>query len=333
MEPTNPQQPKTPEQVIGEAEARILAWEKRLDDKGTAVQAESLAAIERRFIELANKVMTDRPKPMIYGKMIAIMKDIEAIEKDKHNKEGGNFMYRGIDDIYNELHQLMAKHGVISVPTLIKSHWTERKTSTGKIMFHAVCTYKYTFYAEDGSHLAAEVESEGQDTADKLTGKALSYAHKPVLLQVFMIPTKDLTDPDSQKPEDSYDQRNVPRGTSAPKTGQGQNRPPQGRTQAPPPQGSNAGKPSAASTPPSKPKPPGVGGDYVIDFTNGLAGKKLREIPIEEVEKLLVWQNTKAKVPRPEFVAAATIWIQEFIGSQAGGDVIPFDQFTGEEQP
>jgi hypothetical protein len=153
-------------------------------------------------------------------------------------------------------------------------------------------------------------------------------------MEFLCIPTEEAKDSENQNYELAGNQPkpgNVPHGTP-PKTGQVQNRPPQGQGQQRPPQGTNPGKPSGASS--ASPKPQGTGGDYVIDFTNGLAGKKLREIPIEEVEKLLVWQNTKAKVPRPEFVAAATVWIQEFIGSQAhppGGDVIPFDQYTGEE--
>lgn len=275
--PPKPEGSKHHEVLMGE-ERYLEEIAQGLDDKLRAAHADRLQAMENRFMDLANKIMVDRPKPLIFSKMIAIMKDVDAIAKEKHNKEGGNFMYRGIDDVYNEMHELMAKHGVFSVPTLVKSHWTERKTSTGKIMFHATCTYKYTFYAEDGSHVTAEVETEGQDTADKLTGKALSYAHKPVLLQVFMIPTKDMPDPDGQKPEDSYDQRQRP-----------QQRPPQ------------QGKPAAQKPPPAKPpaqKPaaPATPGDFVIDFTKGFKGKKIVELKPDDLRNLLEWCiDNKAK--------------------------------------
>ena len=312
--PSTPEASKHKDVLMGE-ERYLEEVANGLDDKLRAAHAERLQAMENRFLELANKIMVDRPKPMIYSKMIAIMKDVEAIDKDKLNKEGGNFKYRGIDDVYNELHQLMAKHGVISVPTLVKSHWTERKTSTGKIMFHATCVYKYTFYAEDGSHLTAEVETEGQDTADKLTGKALSYAHKPVLLQVFMIPTKDLTDPDAQKPEDSYDQRPRP-----------QQRPPQQNKPAPQ-------KPPAQKPPAQKPAPPATPGDFVIDFTKGFKGKKISELKPDDLRNLLDWCiDNKAK---EEFQKYAIEFLDSLppeptqdelnYGTGSDDNVIPFD--------
>src|SRR5579884_2545722 len=97
--PSTPEASKHKDVLMGE-ERYLEEVANGLDDKLRAAHAERLQAMENRFLELANKIMVDRPKPMIYSKMIAIMKDVEAIDKDKLNKEGGNFKYRGIDDVY-----------------------------------------------------------------------------------------------------------------------------------------------------------------------------------------------------------------------------------------
>ena len=60
---------------------------------------------------------------------------------------------------------------------------------------------KYTFYAEDGSHVSAVIQSEGMDSADKSSNKAMSAACKYALFQVFNIPTVEFVDPDATTPE------------------------------------------------------------------------------------------------------------------------------------
>jgi len=60
---------------------------------------------------------------------------------------------------------------------------------------------RYHLVADDGSSVALEVIGEGMDSADKATNKAMAIAHKYALLQAFMIPTEDMTDPDATTPE------------------------------------------------------------------------------------------------------------------------------------
>ncbi len=59
---------------------------------------------------------------------------------------------------------------------------------------------KYTFYAEDGSHIEAVVVGEGMDSGDKATNKAMSAAFKYACFQVFCIPTEEMKDPDAETP-------------------------------------------------------------------------------------------------------------------------------------
>ena len=137
---------------------------------------------------------------LIHTKMIAIMNDIGAIGKDSKNQAQG-YKFRGIDTVYNELHGIMAKHGVYSVPEVIEQSHSERKSSKGAILICCVATIKYMFYAQDGSSVCAVVIGEGMDSGDKASNKDMAVAHKYALLQSFCIPTEEAKDPEN----DSFD--------------------------------------------------------------------------------------------------------------------------------
>lgn len=151
--------------------------------------------------------MSSENVPMIYGKIKAIIYDLGAIGKDKVNAEQ-KFKYRGIDQFYNQLHPLFAKHGVFSVPEIIERVEQPHATRSGSSWRHVVIKMKYTFYAEDGSSFTSVVFGEGLDSGDKATNKAMAIAHKYCLLQVFCVATDDMEDPDehtaperSEKPQ------------------------------------------------------------------------------------------------------------------------------------
>ena len=79
----------------------------------------------------------------------------------------------------------------------------ERRTAKGRMLLYSVCRMKYTFYAEDGSHIEAGVVGEGMDSGDKATNKAMSVAFKYACFQVFCIPTEEMKDPDAETPPES----------------------------------------------------------------------------------------------------------------------------------
>lgn len=134
--------------------------------------------------------------PLIYGAIIGVMNEIDAIGKGRVNKDQ-HFNFRGVDDVMNELHSTLAKNKVFIVPEVLEENRTIGKTKSGGDMFRTVQKIKYTFYAEDGSSISAVVIGEAMDTADKASNKALSIAFKYVCLQVFCIPTEDEKDPDA----------------------------------------------------------------------------------------------------------------------------------------
>ena len=134
----------------------------------------------------------------------SIMAEIGAIGKSRKST-GVNFAYRGIDDVMNELHPLLSKHQVLTVPEVVEHHREERQTATGKPMIYSIMTVKIHFVAVDGSEVVATVVGEGMDMSDKASNKALAIAYKYACFQVLCIPTEEMAkaDPDGYMPEAS----------------------------------------------------------------------------------------------------------------------------------
>lgn len=139
---------------------------------------------------------------LIHEKIIAVMRDVTAIDKTKKNQQQG-FMYRGVDDVMNEMHGLFANHGVFLTSEIVRSSREERTNKSGGINIYSIIDYKFILYAEDGSNITTEVRGEGMDNSDKASNKCIAVALKYALFQMFMIPTKDMAndDPDGSSPD------------------------------------------------------------------------------------------------------------------------------------
>lgn len=138
---------------------------------------------------------------MIYPAMVEIMKDVEAIKKEKTNQQGASFKYRGIDDVMNSLHESFAKNGVFITTEVIDRKEIERQSKSGGALFYVTITVKFTFNASDGSFISSVIYGTAMDSGDKADNKCMSIALKYCLLQAFLIPTEEMTDPDSQTHE------------------------------------------------------------------------------------------------------------------------------------
>jgi hypothetical protein len=137
---------------------------------------------------------------LIFIKIPAIMASIEAIGKNRKNQSQG-YSFRGIDDMYNELHTHFATHKVFYTPEVLTTHREEKPTKSGGLMQYVVLTVKYTFYAEDGSNVSCTMIGEASDSGDKASNKAMSTALKYALMEIFLIPTEEDKDTESQSPE------------------------------------------------------------------------------------------------------------------------------------
>jgi len=131
---------------------------------------------------------------MIFGRLAKVMKEVKTIEKDRQSGGGGNYKFRGIDDMYNALHDLLAKHEIACVPSIKESVRSSYQTSKGTTMQCVTTTVKYRYYAPDGSYVDSECIGEGADVSDKATSKSLAMAHKYNLVQMFLIKTDDKDD-------------------------------------------------------------------------------------------------------------------------------------------
>jgi hypothetical protein len=125
----------------------------------------------------------------IYERMGAIMAEVGAIAKDRKAGSGDyGFQYRGIDDTYMALHELMAKNGVFTTSRITGNTTSDRTNRKGSLEVFRQITVEWTFWAPDGSSVVTETPGDGLDSGDKGAAKAMSVAHRTALLQVFMIP-------------------------------------------------------------------------------------------------------------------------------------------------
>lgn len=134
----------------------------------------------------------------IYQSLAAIMNEVEAIGKNKKNAQQG-FMYRGIDDLYNDLQPKFAKHKVFIASEVLEIMREERQTKSGGSLTYTILKVKFTFYAEDGSNVSSVMVGEAMDSGDKGSNKAMSIALKYCLFQLLLIPTEEVkeSDPDA----------------------------------------------------------------------------------------------------------------------------------------
>ena len=136
----------------------------------------------------------------IYLSLCEINKKIEAIGKNQKNQQQG-FSFRGIDDVMNELHGLFSENGVIIMPKVLDIKRSERTNSKGTAIFTTLLTVEFSFIANDGTSVSAVCIGEAMDSGDKGVNKAMSIALKYALLQMFLIPTIEQKDPDSETHE------------------------------------------------------------------------------------------------------------------------------------
>jgi hypothetical protein len=137
---------------------------------------------------------------LIYKQMASIMGKVPAIGKDSENKQQG-YKFRGIDEVYNVLHSILAEHRVFPMPEVLSENRGTVQTANGKTMMHTTVTVKYTFYAEDGSNVSCVMIGEGMDMGDKSGNKAVAGAEKYAFVQIFCIPTSEPKDSENDSPE------------------------------------------------------------------------------------------------------------------------------------
>lgn len=140
--------------------------------------------------------------PIIYSKIVSILKETKAISKSEKNQQQG-FKFRGIDNVMNELHDLFSKNDVFILQEVLEFTTNDRPTKSGGVNTFTRAKIRFKYITTDGSFVETVNVGEAMDSGDKGMNKAMSIALKYSLLQMFLIPTEEQKDPDSQVPEET----------------------------------------------------------------------------------------------------------------------------------
>lgn len=162
-----------------------------LQDKATKGIKAAQAAPNQATAEPAIKAPDPRRfEQLIFSKIPDIMQQVTHIGKDRKNPQQG-YAFRGIDDMYNELHAIFAANRVFFTSRVIHAEREERINKNQTTLVFTILDIKFTFYAEDGSSISSVMRGEAMDSGDKASSKAASTALKYALMQMFMIPTEE----------------------------------------------------------------------------------------------------------------------------------------------
>lgn len=151
----------------------------------------------------------------VYKAISEVQKELaaEGISKDRNNSQHG-YKFRGIDDVYNALAPVLAKHGLCILPRILCRDMIERQTKSGNALFYVTVEAEFDFVAaKDGSKHTVKTFGEAMDSADKATNKAMSAAYKYAAFQSFCIPTEGDNDADGTTHDVSPESSNQPAQT------------------------------------------------------------------------------------------------------------------------
>lgn len=123
----------------------------------------------------------------------------QGIAKDR---QGQNYKFRGIDDIYNSLSSELAGNKLCILPVLLERECVERTAKSGSALFYVTVKARFDIVsAEDGSKHEVATYGEAMDSSDKATNKAMSAAYKYMAFMTFCIPTEGDNDTENNTHE------------------------------------------------------------------------------------------------------------------------------------
>lgn len=139
----------------------------------------------------------------VYKAIASVMGDLakSGIAKGQTNTFD-KYQFRGIDDVYNALAPLLAKHGLLVLPRVTERQVIERESQKGGALFYVTIKAEFDFVAaEDGSKHTICAYGEAMDRGDKGTNKAMTAAYKYACFEAFCIPTEGSDDADAESHE------------------------------------------------------------------------------------------------------------------------------------
>lgn len=135
--------------------------------------------------------MADPVSVPVYVALNRIMAELPAITKGGKAAEAqGGYAYRGIEQITSALQPLLAKHGVIVVPSASVVSSAKSPGMKTDNWTDVTLEVHWTIVGPDGSTIEAQTVGIGRDNADKNANKAMSQATKYLYLELFCISDK-----------------------------------------------------------------------------------------------------------------------------------------------
>lgn len=125
--------------------------------------------------------------------IVAVSKEVRQLGKDQDNKFA-RFKYVSVDKFYEEIGQLMAKHGLFDVIDEIRMQADRRETTNdqGQVKAAVWITTEYDIwlYHESGAEFGPLSRSiMVQATGPQAFGSGVSYVEKYFLRSLFKVPT------------------------------------------------------------------------------------------------------------------------------------------------
>lgn len=148
----------------------------------------------------------------LYEKMAAITAELQTVAKNLDVKVNNSSSYKAVSerDILDAVKPLEEKYGIYSYPcdreilesAVLESEATYNGKTTSKSTFFTRMKTTYMFVNTENpeERITTITFSEGIDTQDKGSGKAMTYADKYALMKSYKISTGD--DPDQEPSED-----------------------------------------------------------------------------------------------------------------------------------
>lgn len=171
----------------------------------------------------------------IYEKMAAITSELQTVGKNLDVETGRGKSYKAVSerDILDAVKPMESKYKVYSYPAereilessmLDSSSTYNGQTNKRTTFFTRIRTvYRFVNIEDPSEFIETTVFSEGIDTQDKGSGKAMTYADKYALMKAYKISTGDDPDQDPSNPEGYTPRRD---GSNPPERQQSGNQPP-----------------------------------------------------------------------------------------------------------
>ena len=141
----------------------------------------------------------------IYQRINAVRKAINYIQKDKSVSAGPAGSYRAVthDAVTGMVRQHLVEHGIIIAPTLIDSVFHAKEDGAKQRLYSASYDVRFINMDAPDECVTIRIEAHALDNGDKAPGKAISYATKYAILNLFNIETGE--DEESRYQREEFD--------------------------------------------------------------------------------------------------------------------------------